>query len=161
MMRIGELVQGMHTIKARNMHMGHNKDKMLLVLYHSKTHSEANYPQKIKIAATTQGKDIRVTKTSYFCPFELMRQYIARRGDYINKDENLFIFADKTTVKPEHVRKSLRKCIKNVGLNPNLYDCHSLRAGRTCDLWRAGIPVEQIKAMGRWKSNAIYKYLKD
>ena len=39
LMRIGELTEGDHPIKAKDIHIGVNKDKILLVLYTSKTHS--------------------------------------------------------------------------------------------------------------------------
>ena len=51
MMRVGELTLGPHTVKAGNIHVGHNKDKILVVLYTSKTHGEESGPQKIKISA--------------------------------------------------------------------------------------------------------------
>ena len=40
MMRIGEVTMSPHVIKAKNVHIAKNKDKILLVLYSSKTHSE-------------------------------------------------------------------------------------------------------------------------
>ena len=40
MMRIGELVRGDHTLKAPNIHVAHNKRKMMIVLYTSKTHGK-------------------------------------------------------------------------------------------------------------------------
>ena len=54
LMRIGEVVQGSHTLKAKDMHISQNKNKMLIVLYSSKTHSKANLPQKIKITDLEQ-----------------------------------------------------------------------------------------------------------
>ena len=56
-----------------------------------------------------------------------------------------------------------RSCLKNVlrecGFNERLYGTHSLRSGRTDDLLKLGLLVETIKKLGRWKSNAIFKYL--
>ena len=37
MLRVGEIAYGPHIIKAGNIHVGGNKDKILLVLYSSKT----------------------------------------------------------------------------------------------------------------------------
>ena len=55
LMRIGELVEGSHTVKASNIHIGVNKNKIMIVLYSSKTHGRDSYPQKIKM---TSSKDI-------------------------------------------------------------------------------------------------------
>ena len=47
MMRIGELTQGVHTVKAKDVHMGKNKNKIKLLLHMSKTHGKNNEPQVI------------------------------------------------------------------------------------------------------------------
>ena len=44
LMRAGEMTQGDHPLKACNVHIGQNKNKILLILYSSKTHSRANFP---------------------------------------------------------------------------------------------------------------------
>ena len=49
MLRVGELAAGNHCIKACNIHVGNNKDKILIVLYSSKTHGKESRPQKVKI----------------------------------------------------------------------------------------------------------------
>ena len=46
MMRIGELTESPHTLKASNIHVGNNKEKILIVLYSSKTHGLESVPQK-------------------------------------------------------------------------------------------------------------------
>ena len=83
-----------------------------------------------------------------------------KRGSYYGEDDQLFISSDGTPVRPHHVRTVLRMCIGRVGLNANLYDVHSLRIGCSSDLFHKGYTLEQIKLAGRWKSNAVYHYLK-
>ena len=83
------------------------------------------------------------------------------RGNYFNEDEQFFIFADRSPVKPQHIRNTLRDLLDTLGLNSVLYDVHSLRIGRTCDLEKFGYSIQTIKSMGRWKSNAVYRYLKN
>ena len=41
-----------------------------------------------------------------------------------------------------------------------LYDTHSLHIRRATDLYKSGSKVETIKQLGRWKSSAVYNYLK-
>ena len=52
--RIGELTQSQHTVKACDVHIADNKEKMLFVLHSSKTHGLGDKPQMIKITNSTQ-----------------------------------------------------------------------------------------------------------
>ena len=56
MMRIGEVTESPHVLKARNVHMATNKDKLLLILYSSKTHGKGQRPQKIRITSNRTEK---------------------------------------------------------------------------------------------------------
>ena len=157
LMCMGELTCSQHVVKACNVHIAKNKDKLLLVLYSSKTHDEGMRPQKIKITANKMVKDYRKRN---FCPFRLLRNYIASRGDYRSPQDQFFVFSDGSVVKLMHARKILRDCLKAIGVNEMLYDMHSLRIGRTSDLIKFNYPIEVVKHMGRWKSNVIYKYIR-
>ena len=44
LMRIGELTTGPHVVKAKDVHIATNKNKILLILYTSKTHNRCSYP---------------------------------------------------------------------------------------------------------------------
>ena len=134
LMRVGELTHSQHTVKAANIHKGTNKDKILIILYSSKTHSKESYPQEIKITSVRQSKLLVKGKSTFFCPFQIIRNYVGIRGNYVDIMENFFVFRDGSPVKPIHLRKVLRRCIANVNLDPLLYDCHSFRIGHSCDL---------------------------
>lgn len=56
--------------------------------------------------------------------------------------------------------KFQRCAIEAAGLNKDLYDTHSFRSGCATDLSKMGIPVEDIKKIGRWRSNSVYEYFK-
>ena len=162
--RIGELTAGgEHTILATNVHVARKKEKILIILYLSKTHGKESRPQKVKITSiqSQKGVALKDQKKNFFCPFKLIKQFISMRGGYDSDMEPFFIFRDGTPVSHRHVRAMLRRCIGALGLNSSLYDCHSMRSGRSVDLLRFGYTVEQIKQIGRWQSNAVYKYLKD
>ena len=160
LMRVGEIADGLHTLKAANIHIASNKDKILLILYTSKTHLRAQYLQEIKITSVNQ--DITAhRKPSFFCPFKAICDYLLTRGSYVDVNENFFIFLDRSAVQPCHMRMILRTCLQNMGLNGKLYDCHGLHVGWASDLRKAGIPVETIMKMGCWRSNAVYRYLRD
>ena len=65
LMRIGELTQGDHTLKAKDIHVARNKNKILIVLHSSKTHGKDKEPQTIAITAVENYK----SKRQFFCPF--------------------------------------------------------------------------------------------
>ena len=159
LMRISELVynnpNGQHFVRAKDIHVGMNKDKILVVLYSSKTHGKESRPQKIKIEAQEGdfGKN--------FCPFKLVRQFMQMRGGFDTKDDPFFIFSSGDKVTATHVRKVLKSCLCRLNLDFTLYDFHSYRIGMASDVMKNHFSLEEIKQKGRWKSNAVYKYLKN
>ena len=149
-----------HALKAKDVHFAENREKILLVLHSSKTHNRASRPQKIKIAATTHTCNIW-NKNKHFCLFEITCEYIRARGNaYFSDEELFFLLADRTPLPADVVRRNLKAAIKALGLNPQNYDTHSFRSGCVSDLMKMGCPVDTIKQTGRWKSNAVYKYLR-
>ena len=87
LMRIGEVTNSPHVLKAKDVHIAQNKDKILLVLYSSKTHDKASRPQKIKISANSFATR---AANRHFCPFHLMREFLKVRGDYAEDSEQFF-----------------------------------------------------------------------
>ena len=153
--RIGELTLSPHVVKAANVHIGQNKDKMLFVLYSSKTHGRESRPQKIKISAE------QPRNNTYFCPFSVTRRYLALRGRYMDENEPFFIFRDRQPVKPSQIRFELKTALLSLNLKPTNYSFHGFCAGRCTDMVIFGKTIEQAKAAGRWRSSAIYKYIKN
>ena len=88
--RIGELAAGDHIIKAKDIHIGQNKNKILVILYSSKTQSKESRPQKVKITQLHPGN-----KTTFF---RTLRNYAIARGNYKQQDEQFFIYADHSPV---------------------------------------------------------------
>ena len=159
LMRIGELTLSQHVIKAKDVHSAMNKNKILLILYSSKTHSVANYPQKIKI--TAMNDNMEFNRHRFFCPFRLVRNYVDSRGPYSTDQEQFFVFKGKIPVKALQVRKVMRMALSRLNLNPMLYNTHSYRIGRSVDLYRTGrFSIDCIRQAGRWRSNAVYRYLR-
>ena len=148
---------GDHSVKAKDIWIGENKDKILIVLYTSKTHGEESYPQEIKISA--QNKFLHKKKRN-FCPFKIVLQFMQLRGSFSANCDNLFICRDGLLLTPAQARETLSTALKSVNINASLYSFHSLRSGRSCDLLKYGYTVDQIKDCGRWKSNAVYRYLR-
>lgn len=61
------------------------------------------------------------------------------------------------------LRMLIKMDIKSIGLNPDKFSCHSLRAGGATDLFNSRkLSLAQIMIMGRWKSvEAAMRYFRD
>lgn len=53
----------------------------------------------------------------------------------------------------------LRSMLALIGLAPDDYASHSFRRGGASLALLAGVPIEQIKALGDWSSDAVFLYL--
>ena len=94
------------------------------------------------------------------CPYALLRSYSEIRGGFMSDTEPFFVFADRSPVMAKNMCATLHKIINLAGFDAFFYETHSLRAGRSGDLYKMGIPIEIIKKLGRWKSNAVFRHLK-
>ena len=156
LLRIGEATASVHVIKAKDVHVDTRKQKLLFILYSSKTHCKGNTLQRISISAQARSE-----KYPCFCPFNLLSNYMQIRGGYDHDDEPLFVHSDGSVLTAYQARRVLKKLLHSLTLNYKLYNMHSFRKGRAADLLKQGKTVDQIKQFGRWRSNSIYKYLKD
>ena len=163
--RIGEITESNHTIKAKDVHIGRNKNKLMFILHTSKTHWTNVNPQIVKICGSPQPQAARHAYQAPFkyelCPFRVLKEYIGQRASRNSDLEQFFIFGDGEPVKPNHLHAVLKKALKIVGLNPKNYSVHGFRAGRMCDMvYNLKLPISVVQKLGRWRSGAIYKYLK-
>ena len=155
LLRAGEIATGPHVILAENVSIGTNKDKILFLLRTSKTHDISCKPQLVKITRASG------TAQARFCPFKILNDYIECRPPARNAREQFFVFSDNSPVKPDHVRNLLKILLTRNQFNPQLYSLHSFRIGRCSDLLKLGLSVKTIKHLGRWKSNAVFRYLRN
>src|SRR5436190_12048808 len=61
----------------------------------------------------------------------------------------------------EYLIKSIRKALLNAGINPNGFSGHSLRRGAAISADAAQIPRDEIKILGRWKSDTVDLYFEN
>ena len=94
------------------------------------------------------------------CPFQLLKEYIKFRGPRVDDREPFFAMTDKSPLTPQQMRLCLKQALLATGFDASLYGVHSLRIGRTTDLLKLGLSVETIKKLGRWRSNAVFRYLR-
>ena len=156
--RVGELTESQHVLLAKDVHIADNKDKLMFILHTSKTHWFNNKPQIIKISRENLAKGNEYNKA--VCPYYLLRRFLKIRKKCKNNTEQFFIFSDRSPVKPNNFRCTLRESISQAGIDSKIYDCHSFRAGRAGDLVSMGISLETVKKLGRWRSNSVYTYLR-
>ena len=159
--RIGELASSEHCVKVKDVHVGMNKQKMLFILHSSKTHGKHNKPQIIKINGSPGPYHGSEYYHQWLCPFQALRDYLRVRRSFKNNHANFFIFRDRSPVQPRHVRSILAKLITYNGLQPSLYCFTSLRSGCASDLLELHrCSMEMVRKLGRWKSTAVYTYLR-
>ena len=115
LMRVGEVTDSPHVLKAKDANIAVNKEKILLILYSSKTHDRSKHPQQIKITSNRSERSGAYRKR-HFCPFKVFDQYRKLRGDYVNNHDNFFVFRDGTPVTAENARKTLKLAISRIGL---------------------------------------------
>ena len=163
LLRIGELTKSEHCLLAKDVQIGDNKEKILLTLHSSKTHGQGSKPQQIKISGVAQenvSNKVRC-KNRFFCPFKLINKYFKLRGDYFKDNDQFFVFSDGSPVQPHHVRNVLSQLLQSLGKDHRLFSFYSFRIGRCTELIKLGYAIEIIKRLGRWKSNAVYRYIRD
>ena len=165
MFRVGELTQSQHVLKAKDVHIGINKKKLMFILHSSKTHGRDSKPQVIKINgleydAVGGRKVSRNVPSSKHCPFTILKAYVQARKGRKSDEEQFFVFSDRQVVTQENFRESLRSVLTFLGLQASLYAPHSMRSGNAVQMVETeGISVETVRKLGRWQSNAVYRYL--
>ena len=163
LLRVSEIASH-HPVLARDVHIGQNERKFLLILRTSKMHWKNMKPQMIKISAmrnSSQSKSHKlvVTQNDYY-PYKLLRTYANIRGDFKTDSEPFFVQSDHSPVTPRQINTVRKTTIRELGFDSSLYSSHGLRSGRTSDLAKLGLSMESIKKLGRWRSNAVYTYLR-
>ncbi len=68
--------------------------------------------------------------------------------------------ADGLPITRHAFSKVLNQCVNFLGLNSAQLTSHSFRIGRATLGLEQGLSIEQIRLMGRWRSDAFRKYLK-
>jgi hypothetical protein len=109
--------------------------------------------------ATTQHPIINPTTA-------LARRIIHLRHNHASPDTPLAnYFSDSTqyVVTAQHITTHLKFIAtffgEQFGFTERDVSAHSLRAGGATALFCAGVPIEQIRLLGRWQSDTVFRYL--
>lgn len=98
-----------------------------------------------------------ISRQSSFCPVEYLLKYLQQRGLRIGA---LFVMPDGSPVSRSFFTDKLTTALRYGGLDPAKYKAHSFRIGAASYAAERGMSDAQIRAMGRWKSNAFQKYIR-
>lgn len=92
-----------------------------------------------------------------FCCVTAMQKYFSLRptGAYY-----LFSHINGSPLTRSQFSGILAKAIRTLGLSTHSYLSHSFRIGRATVLASQGVPIETIKKLGRWKSDAVEQYIR-
>jgi hypothetical protein len=118
-----------------------------ITLKHFKTNTE-NKPITFEIHSNPH---------SNFCPVSSLKQYLDHFG---HTSGPLFQFISGHPVTYQYITQHLRRTIAFLGLDPNLYKGHSFRIGAATHAASLGYSENYIQKLGRWKSNAIRRYVR-
>ena len=139
-------------------------------------HRQSGYPltfDDITLASQSLTVRIRISKTNQcgrpvflnipsnssklICPVFAMQKYLSLRGSFSG---NLFCHANRLSLTRYQFGAILSKALSQIGLSSKFYKSHSFRIGRATSLAISGVPSDQIKKLGRWKSNVFSSYIR-
>ena len=106
-----------------------------------------------------QGATIEIAETgSKICPVFLLKNYLGQRP---NVKGPLYCHFGGSYVTRYQFSCVLRKVFKYIGINNSAsFRTHSFRIGAASSHFEKGTSEEEIKRLGRWKSNAYKSYIR-
>ena len=135
-------------------------DNLRLLTSTGKIHSSKITTCHLKHNTSNRPVDIVITgdDSSPFCPVAYLLQYCKIRGD---QPGPLFCQLDNRPISVNQFNSELRRCLAFCGLDPQRYNSHSFRIRATCLAAEKGFSDAQIRALGRWKSDAFKLYIRN
>lgn len=138
LMRVGEFTTGERTLRVRDVHrVG---DGYRIVVNMSKTDQHG------------RGQSVYVGNPR---AVQLLKELLKR---HTRSDAMLFTYEDGSPLTRTKLLRQCRKWMTNIPLPP--HRGISFRAGGATALHEAGTKPDEIKALGRWRSNAYQRYIR-
>ena len=148
LMRVGEITSNADKSVALNLDQIQFRDNHVLINIRRFKHNAKRQPFELVLI-----KQRNVT----ICPVQALRDYLTIRGYH---DGPLFCLPNLEPVSRDLFTKYLKLNLSFCGLNTDLYKSHSFRIGGATYYAELGLSDEQIRLIGRWKSNAFKKYIR-
>jgi hypothetical protein len=115
------------------------------------------YLPKSKTDQFRQGNNIAISPANDIgCPVTALRRLFQK---YPKPNSEPLFSRILGPFNKQWITDNLTSTLLKAGYDPTIYSGHSFRRGAANSAVAAGIPTEEIKKMGRWKSNAFDKYL--
>jgi len=99
---------------------------------------------------------------SKICPYKSMENYIKLYREKFGEpgpNDRIFVKENRSHLKTCDVTKIIKAMVWNAGLSVQC-SAHSLRAGGATEAAKAGVSIEVIMAIGRWKTNCVLRYIR-
>ncbi|XP_021356783.1 uncharacterized protein LOC110452522 isoform X1 [Mizuhopecten yessoensis] len=94
------------------------------------------------------------------CPYTVVCKYLMERQKLGCQTESLFVTDYKTPLTRNVFIEHLKHVLRLAGLNPDLYNGHSLRSGAATSAATGQVEDHLIKTLGRWSSDTYCRYIK-
>ena len=149
LLRISNVCSGAHCITRRDFSV--TKDGIVINITSSKTIQYADRIFQVVLP---------FMRSNPLCPTSAMIKFIGNAGPSLQTHE-LFSYrwqGNLTCLTQVNFRAKFKQCLPP-DADSKLYNSHSLRRGGCSFLLSCGVPLEVIKAIGDWKSLAVFDYL--
>ena len=148
LMRVGEITKSLDGEQAVNFDQFRMYENHLIITISKFKHNMKRQPFDL-VMVKQQLKEI--------CPLTNLIEYIRVRG---TNPGPLFCLPDGSPVPRELFIRHLKNTISFCGLSTKLFKSHSFRIGGASFYAELGLSDEQIRLIGRWKSDAFKKYIR-
>ncbi|XP_066446920.1 uncharacterized protein [Eleutherodactylus coqui] len=91
-----------------------------------------------------------------WCPVRLVRDFMVHHSG----DGPLLVHAAGAPLTRYQFTAVMRSCLKSLGFAPNDFGSHSFRIGAATSAFVCGLRSEEVKRVGRWKSEAYRSYVR-
>ena len=149
-LRIGEIADSScsdHIIQIDDVQLDKNKDSVTLIIQSSKTDQYGN----------KQVLEINKNANGIVCPVKHLIAYLNIRPKILGP---LFCHFNQKTVTRYQISAVLKFALSFNGYNPDNYNTHSFRIGAATTAALMGKTDDEIKLMGRWKSDTFRRYIR-
>ncbi|XP_033625685.1 uncharacterized protein LOC117288920 [Asterias rubens] len=123
-------------------------DQFVGLTFRQSKNNQHGFPQRIRLV-TTSSKSL--------CPVQGFLDFIAIRPEYPGP---FFCHFDSSPLTRYQFNSVLRKAVFFAGLGGQQIRGHSFRIGAASSAAALGVSHDNIRAMGRWRSNAFLSYIR-
>lgn len=141
-------------------------DFIFILVAESKTDRQHEIPIEDRNSGKVLILCVNPNKT--ICPIEWFRRYTELKASVPSKVikklggnwRPFFCQINGEPLSKETLRHRVKDLVISIGLDPSKYGGHSTRSGAATTLIRKGVDLLLVKRLGRWKSGAVFLYIR-